>query len=437
MGRRTVSESPEVRVRALGSGGGGVADLPDGRVVFIQRTAPGDLVRIQIEKSKPRWATGSVEALLEPGPDRIEASCPLYSECGGCQLQHIPYERQIEWKGRFIADALGRIGGLEGIEPPEVVPSPSKERYRSRVTYTLRRLRGGRVVAGFHALGKPAHVIEVGRECLLPLDELTNVWEALREHWGPGARHLPEAGRLRLTLRLGDDGVELVVQGGARGWTGRALVERVPAIVAVWHEAAGTEKGPSLVLGTPGARGGTSFEQVNRDAAVALRDYVLEVVGAPSHLLAEEGAAKDESAVELVDAYCGNGTYGRALASRGWSVVGIELDPSAVELAEDDAPEGFSVVRGSVEMLLPDTLPADVLLVNPPRGGFDASVPPLILNNPPERIVYVSCDAGTLSRDLRALESRYKVESVKAFDLFPQTAHVETLVALRRVEEGA
>jgi 23S rRNA (uracil1939-C5)-methyltransferase len=231
--------------------------------------------------------------------------------------------------------------------------------------------------------------------------------------------------------------VELVVQGGARGWTGRALVERVPAIVAVWHEATGTEKGPSLVLGTPGARGGTSFEQVNRDAAVALRDYVLEVVGAPSHLLTEEGADKDESAVELVDAYCGNGTYGRALASRGWSVVGIELDASAVKLAENDAPENFSVVRGSVEMLLPDTLPADVLLVNPPRGGLDASVPPLILNNPPERIVYVSCDAGTLSRDLRALESRYEVESVKAFDLFPQTAHVETLVALRRVEDGA
>jgi 23S rRNA (uracil1939-C5)-methyltransferase len=416
-----MNETVEVQIRALASGGAGVGDLPDGRVVFVQRTAPGDLAQVRIEKSKPRWATGSLVQLVEPGPDRVEPACPLYDRCGGCHLQHIPYERQLEWKGRFVMDALARIGGFDDMAPMEVEPSPTTERYRSRVTFTLRRLRGGRVVAGFHALGRPAHVIDVGRECLLPVDEVMAVWEAMREAWGPGARCLPEAGRLRLTLRLGDDGVELLVQGGARGWKAASLVEGVPALVAVWHLPAGDEGSATLVAGAAGLGGGTAFEQVNRAAAERLRAHVVATIGTP--------ASPD---ARLVDAYCGTGDYGRALAEEGWAVRGLEVDPMAVTLAEAEAPDGFEVRRGTVEKLLAEALPADVLLLNPPRGGLHADVPPIILADAPDRLIYVSCDAGTLARDLATLRERYEIVGLRGFDLFAQTAHVETVVVLNR-----
>jgi 23S rRNA (uracil1939-C5)-methyltransferase len=416
-----VGDLVEIEIRALASGGAGVGDLPDGRVVFVQRTAPGDMAQIRIDKSRPRWAAGSLDRLLAPGPDRAEPACPLYARCGGCHLQHIRYEQQLEWKGRFITDALARIGGFDGLGPVTVEPSPRTERYRNRVTFTLRRLRGGRVVAGFHALGRPAHVIDVGRECLLPEDEVMAVWESIRGAWGPGARNLPAAGRLRLTLRLGADGVELLVQGGERRWNAGPLLERVPTISAVWHLPGDAKGSATLVAGTPGLGGGTAFEQVNRSAAAALRTYVVDSIGKP-----------DSGATRLIDAYCGTGDYGRALAAEGWSVLGIEIDPMAVTVALTDAPEGFDVDRGSVEVLVASALPADVLLVNPPRGGLHADVPPLILEDAPERVVYVSCDAATLARDLAALRERYEVVSVRAFDLFPQTAHVETVTVLRR-----
>ena len=98
----------DVTIRAIAAGGSGLGDLPDGRVVFVPRTAPGDRVRIRIEKSKPRWAVGSLRRIVEPGPDRQDALCTLYGECGGCQLQHLLYEKQLEWKGRVVADALSR-----------------------------------------------------------------------------------------------------------------------------------------------------------------------------------------------------------------------------------------------------------------------------------------------------------------------------------------
>jgi tRNA/tmRNA/rRNA uracil-C5-methylase (TrmA/RlmC/RlmD family) len=153
-----------VTVRGIAAGGSGVADLPDGRVVFVPRTAPGDRASIRIVKSRPRWAEGALDHIDEPSPERREPPCRLFSQCGGCQLQHLPYSEQLVWKARIVADQLSRIGHLEGVEPPEVVASPLETEYRNRISFTLRRLRGGLVVAGFHALGRPAHVVDVKGE---------------------------------------------------------------------------------------------------------------------------------------------------------------------------------------------------------------------------------------------------------------------------------
>ena len=442
--------SIDVDVRGIAAGGAGVADLPDGRVIFVPRTTAGDRARVHVEKSRPRWARGSLVTLLEASPERVEAPCTRYAECGGCQLQHLAYEDQLKWKGRFVADALTRIGGLEDVVAPEVVPSPKRLHYRNRVSYTLRRVGKGHVVAGFHALHRPAHVVDIRHECLLPEQRLTEAWVLLRERWGRQAEHLPTAGRMRLTLRLAgpDRGdVDLVVEGGRPGWNGLPLFEAVAGLRAIWHmpvdkegepavgeshDRATTKVGTLLVAGSPEESHAPAFSQVNDDAAEALRTYVLECClgsGSPG-----VGVSDTRSAV---DAYCGTGAYGLSLAAKGWQVTGIESDPVAaaharasVTTENTSMPGRLDVREGRVEDLLTSLLPTDLLLLNPPRGGLAEDVPTQVLEHPPGRIVYVSCDPATLARDLKRLNDQYALDGIRSFDLFPQTAHVETVAEL-------
>lgn len=417
-----------VRVRALASSGAGVADLPDGRVVFVHRTAPGDEVNVLVERVRRRWATGRLVDMVVAGPAREEAPCPLYGSCGGCTLQHLSYAAQLAWKARFVSDALTRIGGVN-VPPPEVWPSPLARGYRNRVTFTLRRLRNGRVVAGFHHLERAHRIVDVRDECLLPEEPVMVAWAALREAWGPGARRLPGAGELRITVRsigTGHDGVVILVRGGAAGWSPGDLLARIPGCRALWHQPEGAP--PVLVADAPsedagGAEdtllGSRAFVQVNRGAAAHLRSHVLALAlaGAPG-----PGRA--------VDAYCGVGVYGRALAQAGWRVQGIEVDPDACAAARHGAPADFVTVEGRVEEQLASYLPADVVIVNPPRTGLDQRVPAFLAAEPVPRLIYVSCDPATLARDVARFSDTYALVGLHCFDLFPQTAQVESVALL-------
>jgi 23S rRNA (uracil1939-C5)-methyltransferase len=158
---------------------------------------------------------------------------------------------------------------------------------------------------------------------------------------------------------------------------------------------------------------------VNSEVAGAMLEHVLDVAG--------EGS-------QAVDAYCGAGLYGRGLAERGWMVRGVERDRTACEEATRNAPSGFTVVQGAVESQLAAVLPADLLIVNPPRSGLDADVLRVVKEGSAPRVVYVSCDPATLARDVAGISPTYAVESLKCFDLFPQTAHVETVMVLRSRE---
>lgn len=399
----------EVDVHGISSRGAGVGRLEDGRAVFVPRTAPGDRVRLRLTRVKPRWAEGTLLEVLEPSPDRREPLCTRYDVCGGCQLQHLPEDVQRAWKRSMVVEAFDRIGGLGRVDVPEVVASPEPVRYRNRMSFTLRRLRGGRVVAGLHGLERPGHVVEIHDECVLPEEPIERAWIQLRQRWGPGARALPDGGRLRLTLRVRDDGgVGLIVSGGDASWRPATLMDAVPELSSVVHEP--DEGSPS-----PG------FEQVNSGAAELLRAHVMEEAG---------------EAATVVDAYCGVGPYGRALAARGADVIGIEMDPEAVERAEVDAPAGFRVRTGKVERVLPELSAPDALILNPPRTGVDDAVVETVLDTRPRRLVYVSCDPATLARDLSGLASAYEVARVRCFDLFPQTAHVETVVTMNLSRGG-
>ena len=357
-----------VHIRALGSDGAGVGHLPDGRVVFVPRTAPGDEVSVRITREKPRWARGRLLKVLQAAPHRTEAACPYYADCGGCTLQHIPYEDQLVWKARFVRDAMERIGGLEVTVPP-VAPSPAPRDYRSRITYTLLRLPGERVVAGFHHLANPRRIVDVEDGCILPDPAIAAAWRQLRVAWGDGARRLPAGRRLRLTLRTVNEGLILVVEGGKGPGRPDVLLKEVEDLVAVWSvDPKRTQRllaGQAVVhetrLGEVIRTSPNAFLQVNADAAAQLQRWVLDKVG----------AGPDTS---VVDAYCGVGLYGRRIARAGGHAVGIEQDSRSAKTAGREAPDGFNVLTGTVEERLPEALPSDVVILNPPRAGVDARV---------------------------------------------------------------
>jgi 23S rRNA (uracil1939-C5)-methyltransferase len=418
-------ERHTVEVTAIAAGGAGVGRLDDGRVVFVHRTAPGDLVRIAVTEAKPRWVRGRLLRIERAGPDRREAPCPHYARCGGCTLEHLEYGAQRRAKAQLVQDALQRIGHLAA-ELPDVVAAPEEFRYRNRVSFTLLRLGAGRVVAGFHEIDRPNRITDIDQRCLLPEPAVARAWRGLRNAWGENASRLPAGNTLRLTLRATLTGeITLLVEGGYGDGRPGELLQRVPEIAAIWKGA--DEASPVLLAGSRDIRetwggddvqlGGSVFLQVNRAAAALLEQYVMECAG-------------NVTGRHVIDAYCGVGLYAKRLTEVGARVTGIELDHLAVAETRRRCGNAVTVLEGRVEERLGDALPADLMIANPPRAGLDGRVTELLLHQSPPRLVYVSCDPATLARDLSRLAPRYTLRSLRCFDLFPQTAHVETVAEL-------
>lgn len=415
----------ELHIDSIAAGGAGVGRDSGGRAVFVQRTAPGERVVVRITEAKKRWARAALLRVLEASPVRREAPCRFYTRCGGCTLEHLEYDAQLAAKAGIVADALARIGGI-AVEPPTVVASPEQLRYRNRVSFTLVRMRDGRVRAGFHELERPDRVLDIDESCLMPEETIAATWGEVRRYWGAGASRLPSGTRLRLTLRATADGrTSLLVQGGFSAGRPDELLARVASLDAIWHQPQ-PEDEPVLLAGNAALKeiwdgedlslGGAVFLQVNRGAAALLDEYVIQLAG-------------DVSGRTVVDAFCGVGLHARRLARRGARVSGIELDGQAVQEARRGVPDAtFTAAR--VEDALPAMLPADIVVLNPPRAGVAEAAITALLDSPPERIIYISCDPATLARDLKRLAHGYELRSIRCFDLFPQTAHVETVVEL-------
>ncbi|HKK92225.1 MAG TPA: class I SAM-dependent RNA methyltransferase, partial [Longimicrobiales bacterium] len=431
----TPDDTIPLEIDDITSQGSGVGRSPTGRAVFVPRTVPGDHVLARITRERTSWARADLVEVVEASPDRRIAPCALYDRCGGCQIQHVRYGRQVAWKADRIREALARIGGIE-LDEIEVEPSESEYGYRNRVSFTLKRLGSGRVLAGYHERDRPGRIVDVHDECLLPEAAIGPVWTELRAKWGGRAERLPAGRQLRLTLRAVEDGVVLVVEGGHPGNddSRRAgeLIEGIGDLLAIWHRPEKAER-PLLLAGEPSVRDrwfgeelaleSSAFLQVNREGAHAVHRSVLGELGNPEGL-------------RIVDAYAGVAGYGRRLARHGAEVVAIESDPVAARMARTDAPDGLVVVEGRVEDRLADHLPADRVVLNPPRTGVDEAVTGALLDASASRLVYVSCDPATLARDLERLSDRYVVRRVRGFDLFPQTAHVETVVTLDARADG-
>jgi 23S rRNA (uracil1939-C5)-methyltransferase len=410
------------RIRAIAAGGDGVGTLADGCTVFVPRTAPGDVVELTSVRRSQRLARGWIGRLVEAGSERVAPRCPHYSGegCGGCQLQHLTPASQQDARRKLVGDALRRIGHLE---VPEVTlaPSPTEWNYRAKITLAVKRRH-----IGFHRVGRPDEVFDLV-ECHIARPELNRLWAGLSAH-----RRILPPNTEQLVLRIDREGQRHVIVrvSGTEAWTraaelGHALRRSGQPATLWWQPEGGA---PRTVFGAAEAYPAMVFEQVHPEMGDQVR----------AHAVAALGPLEGRHCWDL---YAGIGETTRALLAGGATVESVELDHRAVRLAETRGP-AVAVTRhaGKVEQWLPRLRPADLLIVNPPRTGLGAAVASHLATPPAtgapvhlaRRLVYISCDPATLARDLDRMRQAFSITEVSAFDLFPQTAHVETVVRLDR-----
>lgn len=406
-----------VRIESIAAGGDGVAHN-EGLAVFVPRTAPGDVVDVDLV-DQGRFARGRALAIREPGSARIDPPCAHYTRdrCGGCQLQHISEDAQRAAKRAIVGDALRRIGKVN-VPVADVFRAPSPWRYRVSLTLAIRRDATERHAGwrfGLREYDDPEKVFNLA-DCLISDERVLSAWNEVRS----AAQLLPDADRMTGTIRWLYDSASFSLRGGSR-WSGArvdALARACPSIsVAHWSPDYGVRRvlwdkraDPSLPA--------FSFKQVNPAVAEQLQAQVV------TRVLAQKPRT-------AIDAYSGVGDVAVVLAGAGITVTAIEVDRDAAQFATKRLTFPSRAIAARVEQAIRRALPADAVVLNPPRAGIDAAVAEMLntVSPRPRLIVYVSCDPATLARDVRRL-SNFRVSHVEPYDMFPQTAHVETLCEL-------
>lgn len=424
-----------VHIESIAAGGDGVARI-DGMACFVPRSAPGDRLQVAYA-TQGRFARGRILQILDASDTRIPPACHHFvdDKCGGCRLQHMTPESQRTELQRIVRDAMQRVGQRDVSLPGITAGSPWG--YRERLTLTVR-TRSSSITAGLHAFDNPDVVFPL-TECPVTHPALVACWLDVRGHLsGLPTAEIDHPVRLSFRLRSTPaHDVALVVLNGAdwpdaKAWARRTLAA-APALVAVWWHRRNGEPEMLAERASAGASDperdvsfAVSFAQVNSEMAAALQAFVIAVI-------------TEQQPTTVIDGYAGRGALSAALLGRGVAVTAVESDPAATRHAEAQlrAFAHARVVTGRVEDVLPGLLPADVVMLNPPRRGVDPLVTAALADAADRGvrcIVYVSCDPATLARDVARL-SRWRIRSLQCFDMFPHTAHVETVCVL--VPEGA
>lgn len=431
--------------------GMGVARL-EGRVVFVPFTIAGERWNVRLEKVNKTVAWGRGVELLRPSPERLGPGCPVFGRCGGCQFRHMTYDEELRAKGQRIADALERVGGVR-LELPPVLGAEKPDRYRNKVQFPVDRAED-RVRAGYYR-ARSHQVLEV-EDCLLQPERVSRLQRAFEE-W---AAHLPSEYHMegRFVVR------HLYVRTNSRG-------EALVCVVAWKPVLPGADRLVSALRECEPGVVGVVLNVNPADTNVILgpeyhtlwgRDYLEEELCAytfrlsvPSFFQINQAQTELLYAVALdfaaltgretvLDLYCGIGTISLALSRRAAKVIGAEIVPQAIQDARENArrngvenTEFFCGDAGTVAARLSgEGVRPQVICVDPPRKGLQPEVPAILAGMAPERIVYVSCDPATLARDVRRFgELGYRAVKAQGVDLFPRTAHVETVVLLSRESE--
>jgi 23S rRNA (uracil1939-C5)-methyltransferase len=441
----------DLHVDSLAFGGNGVARL-NGFVVFVRRALPGDTVRARITKVKRNHAEADALEIVEAGAPRVEAPCQHYPACGGCRFQDLAYEAQVEAKAHQVADALSRIGRLEGFELEPIVPAASIFHYRNKLEYSFKATDDG-LVLGFHRAGRWDEILDIER-CWLTTDlgnEIRNAVKSWAREQGLTAydQETHEGYLRHLVVREGrNTGQVLVVLVTAPGElpaeTFIETVQRFPQVRSIhwaindrpaeitnvpsrllWGDEAIEEE----ILGLRFRVRPNAFLQTNTEMAETLYSLAIQYAA----LTGEES---------VYDLYCGTGTIGISMAREALTVWGIEASEESVACAVENAElNGIAntaffagEVGADVEELRERAGPPDVVVVDPPRSGLVGKALARVGALEAPRLVYVSCNPTTLAGNAKELVSEfgYTLERVRPVDMFPHTPHVESVALFTR-----
>jgi 23S rRNA (uracil1939-C5)-methyltransferase len=392
-GRLRAGALLDVRVERILPGGVGLAHA-EGQTLFVSLAAPGDLARVRIDSTRGRAAFASIVELLEPSPVRAEPPCPYFGRCGGCDFQQLTYEAQLAAKAEIIRDCLRRVAHTEPPTEIEVVPSPEVWRYRSRARWQHDAVRRH---LGYYERG--SHRVCDVAECPVAAPPVAERLVRLRELMSEGS--LPQAPEFEAVA--GDEGVAL--EPSVEPGDEREQVRRIGG--ETYHFDAGC------------------FFQINH---ALLEPLVVEGLRGTS-----------EGGDTALDLYSGVGLFTLPLARRFKQVVAVEGNAVSARYARRNLADAAlpnarvetSAVGDWLARRAAEMGGADFILLDPPRAGAEPDTVRGIINLKPQHISYVSCDPATLARDLRLLlDADYRLDSLRAFDMFPQTHHVETVVHL-------
>ncbi|WP_244552242.1 23S rRNA (uracil(1939)-C(5))-methyltransferase RlmD [Paenibacillus sp. ov031] len=492
-----VSKNEETVIDIIGMNhdGEGVGRA-NGYTLFVQGALPGETVRVRVMKTKKQYGYAKLLEIVKASPDRVSAPCPIYDQCGGCQIQHMSYAGQLAWKRQLVVDNLQRIGKLnvlveddeqaiqteqtsteeqmngsnrirlrmEGVmieddttQGIRVLPTMGMDepwRYRNKAQVPIGAADGG-LVGGFYAKG--SHRIIDMETCLIQHehnDEVVAKVKELGSHLGISAYN-EETGRgllrhvvVKKAFRTGEMMLVLVTNGRdiphKDAWIG-SIREAIPHVASICQNV--NKKQTNVIFGdeTRVLWGRDVIYDYIGDVqfAISARSFY-QVNPVQTEVLYGKtveyaGLSGKET---VIDAYCGIGTISLFLAQHADQVYGVEIVPEAIEDARSNAVlndmKNVKFEVGASEDVIPrwkeQGIEADVIVVDPPRKGCDPRLLDTILEMKPERVVYVSCNPSTLARDLRVLEDGgYRTVEVTPVDMFPHTVHVESVAMLVRV----
>ena len=398
----------EVTLTTFTYGGEAMGRLDDGRAVFVPFGLPGEIVRVRLTQEKKNFARGEIIEIIEASPDRIDAKCKHFSQCGGCHYQNLPYEKQLTAKRDILIDQLSRIGKIENPPVQDMLACPDPWNYRNHIQFSL----DGDGRLGFQR-SNSNRVIPI-TECHLPESSINDFW--------PQLEFESETNVERVSLRTGEDNDLMLVLESVDHETPELEIEAGISITHVFEGntvvIAGSDYIIMRVLERDFKVSAASFFQVNTVMAGKMVE----------HLLAKLPITESTT---LLDVYCGVGLFSAFFAPKCKTVIGIESSESssedfAVNLDEFDNVDLYEANAEDVISQL-EAKP-DIVLVDPPRAGLDKAIVDGILKLNPSQIAYVSCDPSTLARDTaRLINGGYKLKQVTPFDLFPQTYHIESI----------
>ncbi len=385
---------------------------------------PGESVTIAVEtplqprpgRRSRRWKQRPprvwITEIHRASPLRVQAPCPVFGTCGGCQLQHMQYEAQLEWKRSVVQQLLHDIGGFENPPLLPTVPCDIPWHYRNHMRFSVNRSgQPGLTARGTHRVLPLA-------ACPIAQEQINRALSVLSQHTNPQPQVL---------IRCGAVSEQMLIQPAQTQEVAQELADKGLDV----H----TETMDEILSGETFRIRPSSFFQTNTAQAEKMGQMVLQGL-----LSVHEQSEEQAKQRTVVDAYCGVGTFALLLARHVGKVIAIEESASAINDAQWNLRdvENVDILKGKVEHVLPDIAAGlDGLVIDPPRAGCQHVVLDALIQHPVASIVYVSCDPSTLARDLNILchvHPTYRLRSVQPLDMFPQTAHIECVTVLERVD---